>query len=291
MFNFPCRLSGHLWVSTALVAVALVAIVLLPSIAAADTENVVFTIDPSQSTLQYSTVAGIYGDYPPQSPGSDTSSVSGHFLVSFDPTNDTPTSIRFVGGDGYYQQESPMTLIGDTHGGALPPVAIAYNNLSFDFNSPVLAGTGGVFPATTSTFTLLSGVLSENFSGSGEFFNETGYTDHITAGKWTLAETGGAGSGVWSLSIAGHYTEPAGIGPRSSTETFTLNAVSTAHFGTSNVTTVAPTATQASVLGGSSTPGGVSILLNGRRPTAVPLRDSRYRIREDCRSKQSPRLP
>jgi hypothetical protein len=47
------------------------------------------------------------------------------------------------------------------------------------------------------------------------------------------------------------------------TEKFTLNALSTAHFGASNITTVAPTDTHADVLGGAAATGGVSINLPG----------------------------
>jgi len=224
----------------------LLAVLVSQSWAGAADQDVVFTIDPTQSTFQYSTVGGIYGTYVPVSPGSDTSTVSGHFLVNFDPLTDTPTSIQFVGGDGYYQQDSPMIVQS-----ASPGVIINYTGLSWDFSSPVLSGAAGVYPANTTGFNVLSGGLTETFTNnSSEFFPATPYQDTVTAGQWTLAESGGPGSGDWTLSISGHYTEPAGAGPRSSTGTFTLNAVSTAHFGMTNITSVAPNATQASVLGG-----------------------------------------
>ncbi|HEY1599088.1 MAG TPA: PEP-CTERM sorting domain-containing protein [Pirellulales bacterium] len=231
----------------------------LVSQAAAADQNVVFSIDPTQSTFQYSTVGGIYGTYGPVSPGSNVSSVSGHFLVSFDPLTDTPTNIRFVGGDGYYQQDTPMVVASTT-----PGVVINYTGLSFDFSSGTLTGSGGNFPANTTDFNVLSGGLTETFTNNtSEFFPATPYNDVVTAGQWTLAETGGAGSGDWTLSVSGHYTEPAGSGPRSSTGTFTLDALSTAHFGSTNIATVAPNATQASVLGGATTPGGVTMDLSG----------------------------
>ncbi|HVU90271.1 MAG TPA: PEP-CTERM sorting domain-containing protein [Pirellulales bacterium] len=244
-------------VTFALLAATLVALV--PSSACAANQDVVFTIDPSQSTFNYSTVGGIYGTYVPVSPGSDTTSVSGHFLVSFDPTTDTPTSIQFIGGDGYYQQDGSMTVKSQS-----PGVVVDYTGLSFDFSSPVLTSNNGVYQANTTTFDVLGGALTETFTdNSSEVFPAQGYTDKVTAGQWTLAETGGPGSGDWTLSVSGHYTEPVGSGPRNSTGTFTLNAVSTAHFGTSNITTVAPDATQASVLGGAAATGGVTINLSG----------------------------
>ena len=245
-------------VGSVLLAAAVATLVPQPWALAAD-QDVVFTIDPTQSTFQYSTVGGIYGTYVPVSPGSDTSTVSGHFLVSFNPLTDTPTSIQFVGGDGYYQQDSPMIVKS-----ASPGVTINYTGLSWDFSSPVLSGAGGVYPANTTGFNVLSGGLTETFTdNSSEFFPAVPYQDTVTAGQWTLAETGGPGSGDWTLNISGHYTEPAGSGPRSSTGTFTLNAVSAAHFGTTNITSVAPNATQASVLGGATTPGGVTMDLSG----------------------------
>jgi hypothetical protein len=245
--------------STRLSLAAVVAVLLPAAFAFADNQQVVFTIEQNQSTFQYSTTGGMYGTYAPVSPGSDTTSVSGHFLVSFNPLTDNPTSIQFIGGDGYYQQDGPMIVQSVS-----PGVQINYSGLSWDFDSPVLSGTGGVYPANTTHFTVLGGGLTETYTdNSSAFFPATPYDADVTAGQWTLAETGGPGSGDWTLSVSGHYTEPDGEGPRGSTGTFTLNAVSTAHFGTSNVTTVAPTATQASVLGGASTPGGVTMDLNG----------------------------
>ena len=225
----------------------------------ADNQQVVFTIDPTQSTFQYSTVGGTYGTYVPVSPGSDTTSVSGHFVVDFNPLTDTPTSIQFIGGDGYYQQDGPMTVKSQA-----PGLTVNYTGLSWDFDSPVLSGTGGVYAANTTHFTVLAGGLTETYTNNtSQNFPATPYDGLVTAGQWTLSETGGPGSGNWTLGVSGHYTEPAGEGPAGSTGTFTLNAVSTAHFGSSNVATVAPTATQVSALGGSSTPGGVTMDLSG----------------------------
>ena len=223
---------------------ALVAVVPSTSANAAD-QNVIFTIDPSQSVFQYSTTGGTYGTFVPTVPGSDTTSVSGHFLVNFDTATDTPTSIQFIGGDGYYQQDGPMTVQSQ------PPGAIInWSGLSFDFNSPVLTGTNGVFPANTTTFDVLAGTETATHNNVNTVSTAAGFTDKVTAGQWTLTEVGGPGSGNWTLGVTGHYTEVTGSGPFGSTGTYTLNALSTAHFGATNVTNVAPDATQASVLGG-----------------------------------------
>ncbi len=245
-------------VGCAFSAATMFALAVASSVRAAD-QDVIFTIDPTQSTFNYSTVGGEDGTYVPVSPGSDTTSVSGHFLVSFDPTTDTPTSIKFIGGDGYYQQNGPMIVQSQA-----PGVILNYSGLSFDFNSAVLTGNNGVFQADTTTFHVLSGGVTETYTNnSSAYFPAQGYTDHVTAGQWTLAEVGGPGSGDWTLSVSGHYTDPTGSGPRGSTATFSLDAVSTAHFGVTNTTTIAPDATEASVLGGAATPGGVTINLSG----------------------------
>ena len=234
-------------------------VVWMASIASA-VENVVFTIDTASSSFSYSGSNSVYGDYVPQSPGSDVSSVTGHFLVSFDPTTDSPTSIQFIGNDGFYEQTTPLAMTTST-----PGVAFNYSGLSWDFNSPVLTGSGGSFSAATTNFDVVAGTFNATYSNSTSTSSPVApYADHVTAGTWQLTELG-AGTGNWQLSISGSYSttlglqSPYGSGP----ETFALNATSSAHFGADNIAMVAPTDTSASVLGGASTPGGVSINLPG----------------------------
>ena len=234
--------------------------VLLASIASADTYDVVFTIDSAASDFSYSGTNDVYGDYVPQSQGSDVTSVTGHFLVSFDPTTNTPTSMQLVGNDGYYQQTTPLALKTAT-----PGIVFSYTGLSWDFSSPVLAGAGGSFSAATTDFAVSSGSRDATFSDSSTFSSPVApYAATVTDGTWLLTELG-AGTGDWQLTISGYYTTelgwkaPYGTGEH----TFTLNATSNAHFGTGNIATLSPSDVAASVLGGSSTPGGVSINLPG----------------------------
>jgi hypothetical protein len=75
--------------------------------------EIVFTIDPSQSASVWSGVAGAAlggGAFVEQSAGSLSAPISGHFLVSFDPSTSTPATLQFIGGHGYYQVASPHTL-------------------------------------------------------------------------------------------------------------------------------------------------------------------------------------
>ncbi len=235
--------------------VGLVALIAAQRALAAD-QNVVFTIDPTVSTLNVTASGGGYGTFTPTFPGSNTTFVDGHFLVNFDTSNDTPTSINFVGGDGFYEQKSPVTLQTSNY-------QFSYSNLSWDFSTPTpISGSNGDFPATTSKFTLWSGTLTEKDNqGNSSSGDESGFSDKITTGTWTLKESA-PGSGDWSLAINGTYVN--GSASSSSVQqVFTLSASSTAHFGAANVTSVAPTDTHADVLGGASTPGGVSIDLSG----------------------------
>ncbi len=228
--------------------------------ASAATQDVVFTIDPAASSFSLSGSNNVYGNYVPQAQGSDVSSVTGHFLVRFDPTTNAPATIQFIGNDGYYEQTTPLALKTST-----PGVSFNYSNLSWDFSSPILTGSGGTFPANTTHFDVTGGTGHADFSdGSTTTYPIAPYDDHVTTGNWQLTEQG-AGTGNWQLSVSGTYVttlgwrNPYGSGP----ETFTLNATSTAHFGAGNIATLAPTDTSASVLGGASTPGGVSITLPG----------------------------
>jgi hypothetical protein len=161
--------------------------------------------------------------------------------------------MQFIGNNGFYQQTSPIVMQSTT-----PGVQFSYVGLNWSFSSPVLTSANGIFNASTSNFTLLGGLLTENLSnGSVLTFPEAGPTNTVTAGTWTLQQSS-PGSGNWTLTTAGNYSDT-GAGPRGANDTFTLNSVSTAHFGASNVASVTPSQTAASVLGGSSTPGGVSI--------------------------------
>ena len=235
-------------------------IALTASAALADPHEVIFTIDSATSSFSWSGTNDVYGDYVPQSPGSDVSSVTGHFLVSFDPTTNTPTTIQLIGNDGFYEQTTPLAAKTST-----PGVDFEYSGISWDFSSPVLSGAGGSFSAATTTFNVVAGKLDSSFSNGGTGSGSLApYSDQVTDGLWQLTELG-AGTGNWQLSISGYYattlTWPDPYGNGSSK--FTLNATATAQFGVDNIATLTPDDTSANVLGGATTPGGVSIQLPG----------------------------
>ena len=91
------------WLSTLLVAPAF-----FLAERTAHAEDVILTIDSSQSNETWSGIDNTYGVVQPQSNGSLTTAVEGHFVVDFDPTTDTPTSIQFIGNnnDGYFQLDN-----------------------------------------------------------------------------------------------------------------------------------------------------------------------------------------
>ena len=250
-------------------------------------ENIIFTIDPSMSTISFSGSNPIYGSLFPQFPGSLTTPVSGHFLVSFDPLSNAPATIQLLGtnngnpNSGYFQLAStnlglpgaypglststpePANLAGATAGGN---VQLAYRNMVWDFSSPTINGASGAFPATTTSFYLSHGELDTFRSFATPNTNsypQAGTTGTLTAGGWTLAQTS-PGTGDWTLSIGASYTST-DFGSLLSSGTMTGNFVSTAHFGAANLATVpqpsgAPV--EAQVLGGSGATGGVTADFN-----------------------------
>jgi PEP-CTERM motif len=238
-------------------------------------EDVIFTIDNTASTETWSGTDKTYGPLGPQTVGSMSTGVEGHFVVSFDPTNDNPTSIQFIGmnNDGYFQLDNsiqnalpggtPANVAGQSAGGE---GLFAIRNLVWDFNSPVISGSGGSFPATTTSFGVNSGSIDYEYPpGNPQTSSYVGGTGTMTSGSWTLAQTGGSGSGDWTLTMNAAYTFPYDSGTTSGTMTASGNIVSTAHFGAANTTTVTTPSSgpvEAQVLGGAGTIGGVTLDFN-----------------------------
>ncbi len=110
-----------------------------------------------------------------------------------------------------------------------------------------------------------SGVRDATFSDGSTFSSPVApYAATVSDGTWQFTELG-AGTGDWQLTISGYYTTELGWkAPYGEGEhTFALNATSNAHFGADNIAILSPSDVSANVLGGSSTPGGVSIDLPG----------------------------
>ncbi len=255
--------------------------------AVADPINVVFTLNPTQSSVTLTGTDNTYGSFVTQSTNSLTSSIGGNFVVSFDPSTDNPQSIQIAGtnpnnNNGFYQYATsvpsatpfgtPANLAGTVTGGQ---EAFAYRNLVFNLSSPVLtatntSGLSETFTATTSSFVTTAGTVDFQTPAipNGVSQSEVNARGTLTTGNWTLTESG-PGTGLWTLTESGTYTAPYNNGTSTGTETFTATFVSTATVQTTgpnaNVASVAtPTTTPvtANALGGSTTTGGVSATFN-----------------------------
>jgi hypothetical protein len=199
-----------------------------PRAAVAAPVNVIFTIDPTMSTQSYSGTDNTYGGYSAQQPGSLSTSISGNFVLSFDPTTDNPTSIQFVGNNpgnnnAYYQLANsisnaqpgnqPANLAGTTSGGQ---VQFALQNLVYSLNSSItpVSTTSGltetfslINPATPTGYTVTSGGLVSSTNGviQGSNSSYVGSTGNLTTGTLSLTESA-AGSGQWQLTLNGSVT-------------------------------------------------------------------------------------
>jgi hypothetical protein len=224
--------------------------------------EVVFTIDPTQSAhdlaAEDTSPGNPHGVYVPTSPGSMSTTLSGNFVVDFDPTTDTPTSLSFKGGQGYFRFDSALSA--HTVDGQL---TIDFTPVIWDFDGTV-AKAGGVFPATQNTFTLLGGALTRTintaqYPGASITTDFVGGTPPATpdGGHWTIEKSG---AGDWTLSLVdGLYLSGYGAYGTSGSMTHSVHAIATAHYGPDNSAAVAPDAPGADALGGASTTGGVSI--------------------------------
>ncbi len=238
---------------------------------AASGAEIVFTIDPGQSTIAWGGTSYFTGPKPfiPQSPGSLSTPISGHFLVDFDPTTSAPSSLSFVPGHGYFQAATPYTASPGV-GSMGPPapanvagtttdgILFAVRNLSWDLYSPTAQSlSGGSYAGNQTWFTVLSGGMdsvagSENYSGN---------QDNLSGGQWTLSES----NGTWTLAGSLVYN----YGDTSSAEfAVATNVVSTAYFAPNNLVENVPSQVGATepivvqTLGSESgTTGGVAITL------------------------------
>jgi hypothetical protein len=233
-------------------------------------EQIIFTIQGESSITWSGAVGPIFGSgdlsIVPQSPGSLTAGVSGHFLVDFDSSTNTPASLSFIGGHGFYELDSLQSapLNG---GGPLAPANVAgksgneafvfaVRDLSWDlFTNTAIDRAGSVYPANTTYFTILNGSFDSNV-GSETY---TGASNNIDSGDWTLTES----NGEWTLSADVSYT----YGDADIEFTANTHIVSKAQFSPANVVDDVPSqvgATEPVVIqanGESGTPGGVTVSL------------------------------
>jgi hypothetical protein len=247
--------------------------------------DIVFTIDPSQSTVAWSGADNTYGAYTAQPGGSLSTQVSGNFVIAFDPTTDNPATIQFVGNNSgnnnaYYQASNsdanavpvggPANLAGTTAGGQ---VQFALQNLIFSLNSGTInaATTSGLtetFSATSSTpptgYTVTAGgIVFQTPNGvNGSNTDYVGSTGNLTTGTFTLSETG-PGSGQWTLGIHGTVTYTYNDGTTTGTLTATGNQFATATYSANNQTgvTTASSGTETVTVPGSTTNSTVTATL------------------------------
>jgi hypothetical protein len=245
--------------------------------AVASPVDVIFTIDPTQSTGSWSGTDNTYGAFSAQSPGSLSTSVSGNFVVAFDPSTDNPTSIQFVGNNAnnnnaYYQLAG--NLNGTTAGNE---VQFSIQNLIYSLNSgPIAAATTSglteTFSGTDATsptgYTVTSGgaVFNTPNGISGNSSNYVGSTGSLTTGLISLSESA-AGSGQWTLGFNGTVTytydqHEAGYGT-GGVFTAAGNLVATANYSVNNQSSVssAPSGPETVTVQGNSANSAVTATL------------------------------
>ncbi len=238
--------------------------------------HIIMTVDPSQSSVVLSGQDTLYGQAFPQAPGSDTTTVDGHFLVDFDASSTTPGSIQFFAGHG-------SSAYKPTGGGAsFQPLNLPANfamrnaagtstgasrDLSWDWSSgSVPVNAAGEFASSGVHFATLSGSEDvENANLGSRTFSAAGIGDYLDSGTSSLTQVA---PGSWRLVMNLHYAYTSTVfGPGITTEGQTLNydgtIVATAQFGADNVAVIDPFFfTDIDVLGGATQTGGVSATFN-----------------------------
>jgi hypothetical protein len=241
----------------------------LPAVSAND---IIMAVDPTQSQITLSAVDSLFGSSVTQAAGSDTTNVSGHFLVDFDAVSPGgPASIQFIPGHG-------SSAYNDTGAGAnfqpsnLPAnfalqngagtSTLALRQLSWDWNSAPLGVTSsGQFASSGMQFNVLAGQEDVSNSNLGnQSFNAVGFSSNLSSGTSTLQQTT---PGAWQLAINFTYVDTQSLGGETSTLTYTGTIHASAMFGAANVANVDPSMNPtADVLGGSAQVGGVSAMFD-----------------------------
>ncbi len=258
-------------------ALAALVLTLVARVTVASPIDVIFTIDPTQSTATWSGTDNTYGAFSAQTPGSLSTSVSGNYVVAFDPSTDNPTSIQFVGNNAnnnnaYYQLAG--NLNGTTAGNT---VQFSIQNLIYSLNSgPIAAATTAglteTFSGTDATsptgYTVTSGgaVFTTPNGTAGNSTNYVGSTGNLTTGTITLSESA-PGSGKWTLGFNGtvtytYDTHEAGYGT-GGVFTAAGNVVSTANYSVNNQSSVssAPSGPETVTVPGNSPNSAVTATL------------------------------
>jgi hypothetical protein len=233
--------------------------------------EIIFTIDPVQSSITFAATDVAFGAHVEQSAGSLTAPLSGHFLASFDPLSGTPTSLEFVGGHGQYrlgsthvalpgiESEPTTALAANVAGMNSAGVNWAIRDLVWDFftTSPLTLSGGQADAGLQTNILVLGGGFDSGLAGVFFDHDSFGGVHTLDAGTWTLSESA-PGSGAWTLEFTGSKAFPFDMGSLDGDFTATSSLVATAQYGAPNVATVSETETHAEALGGASATGGVS---------------------------------
>ncbi|HVU89665.1 MAG TPA: PEP-CTERM sorting domain-containing protein [Pirellulales bacterium] len=243
----------------------------------ADVQKIIFTIDPSQSSLSAIAVDNAFGTTVAQPGGSLSSPLSGHFLVEFDPTN--PTSIQFDGGNGFMNlattgsylpgpdpanNSSSLTTPAPADLGGRSTddqVQYAYRGLSWDWQSPTLPINSGdnSFDVNQLGYQVLGGVADIIYPGLGggtvQFTGDSGNVSAVGTASFSQASPGN-----WTFSFSFHVPEDYSFGSAGSgVIDYAGHLVATAQFGAGNTAPVSAGSNTppASLIGGAAQTGGL----------------------------------
>jgi hypothetical protein len=235
--------------------------------ALADTQQVVFSIDKSQSSFSVIAHDVLYGTAVAQPGGSLSTPLSGHFLVNFDPTS--PSSIQFVPGNGFMNLDTtgvytpgsngsgaaePGEVGGQTPGGE---IHYAERQTTWDWQSGGIAvNPDHSFDVNQLGYNILSGRIDYSIPAAGTgTFDFGGINSYVSNnGPSSFSQTS---PGNWAMSFSGIVSVDYGEGNID----FMAHLVATAHYDPlSNVAPVSTGTQQSvSVIGGASQTGGVDV--------------------------------
>jgi hypothetical protein len=250
------------------------ALSIIPSPAQAQTQNIVFSIDPtSTESISGTDPSGV--PFTQQASGSLSSTVSGGFTVAFDPTTDltsaVSTTIQFPSATtGYFQLSSSNTTGNPGIAGSSTPApanfdaqgtggfSFAWRDIGWNFHSnaamPSTSISGGVasFDAhgADTTHASLFNVNNANFDLNNQTTSPpSGFVNANYAGSLNNRVDSGAGwqlsepsAGVYSLHFTGNYTYGySGNGNSAQSIVFHSDITATAHFSAAaNIAAVPP---------------------------------------------------
>lgn len=232
--------------------------------------EIIFTLNSASTTLTASGTTTISNvTFKPQQTGSNIASATGNLLV--DVTSPTsPTAVTFLPGKGYQSVSNTKNganfqpsgtpanaAFNVLYGGLFNVGQLAVRDTTYDFSSAASAVAGnGAFTPQNLVATALTGHVDDNVSGSLETNDITGTVAPVGSSSGTITYS----NGVLSLTLNGTASNTQAVDTSGNTATTTVLAhlVATANFSPANLATLTSVASPVSVLGGTSTVGGVA---------------------------------